>query len=266
MADNSTWLSITNRILRQRGLPEISSAQAFDQPGSGLMTRYQSAARELVAIIHEMISVDLPVQFARRRFDLNVDNIQGAIAPLDSGMSVESLTFDSFRNITAGLGGPLKLRNMTYEYFSANYDVSAIPSAPPTHYILLPIERTETGAVYRVRIYPNPDRAYNLEYIAQLNAYSLQASGDQILWPPNYEHALIMECVAALEDLLGEGKGGSAYQIAARAVAKVRQKATAPRAERRGVRMKQLFGRGRNGYYYDSPDDGESYPARPGIR
>lgn len=263
---NNTYRGMTNRLLRQRGLPEIVSDDVFNQPNAGLMARYQLVARELIAIIHEMACVDLPVNFARRRFELPIDNVQGAIYPLDTGMSIESLTFDSFRNITPNASGPLRLANWTYEYFSARYDQSMIPSAPPTNFIILPVERTAASPIYRVRIYPNPDKAYTIEYIAQLNPYSLVNATDTVLYPPEYEHVILMEAAAALEDLLGEGKGGSIYVQAQRAHSKARQKATAPRAEKRAVRMKKMFSGRRSFGYYDSPDDGESYSTTPNIR
>jgi hypothetical protein len=77
---------------------------------------------------------------------------------------------------------------------------------------------------------------------------------------------LLQEAAAILEDLLGEGKGGSLLAQAQRAYQKVRQKATAPRAERKAVRMKTLFAGTRRDGYYDSPDDGETYSTPAGIR
>lgn len=264
---NTTWKGLTDRLLRKSGLDAIASEAAFNNPSQGLMTRYQMAAREIVSIIHEKVSVDLPVNFARRQFTLPIDNVQGAIYPLDSGMSVESLTFDGFRNLSASPPGPGVIRNWTYEYFTARYpDISQISSGAPTHYIILPVARTAESPLYRVRFYPNPDRAYTIEYIAQLNPYPLTVATSPLLWPPEYEHVIVEMAQFNLEDLLGEGKALSLGQQAELAYRKMRQKATAPRAERKAVRMKTLFrGRATRGYY-DSPNDNESYSPRPGIR
>lgn len=257
---NSTWIELTNNVLRQAGLPEIpDDGNTFNNPGQGLMTRYQMAAREYVRIIHEKISVDLPVNFARRRIPLNIDNLAGSIYDLDTGMSVESLTFDSFRNLSISPAGPGVLRNWSYEYFTTRYpDVTQISSGAPTHYILLPVARANVSPVYQVRIFPNPDQAYQLEYVAQLNPYPLTVDTSVLLWPPEYEHVVSDMARVSLEDLLGEGKAGTLSLQAERAYQKARQKATPSRAERKGVRMKRMFVRRGVFGYYDSPPDSDA--------
>lgn len=269
---NSTWIALTNNVLRQSGLPEIvidnpnvvpgsggSMSTAFDNPGQGLMTRFQSCAREFVRVVHEMVSVDLPVNFARRRFDLPIDNIQGPIYNLDSSMSVESVTFNSFRNLSPSPAGPAELRNWSYEYFSNRYgDVTQIWQGAPTHYIFLPVQRQNNSPIYQVRIFPNPDQPYQLEYIAQLNPYQVAVSSDVLLWPPEYEHVITTRARFELEDLLGEGKAGSLFAQADMLYKQMRKKATPSRAERKGVRMKSLFKRRGVYGYYDSPPDSDA--------
>ncbi len=270
---NSNWIQLANIVLRQSGLPEIpDDGVTFDNPLQGLMTRYQLAAREFVRTTHEMVSVDLPTGFARRRFTLNIDNVQGPIYNLDSGMSVESLTFDSFRNLSVTPPGPGQIRNWTYEYFTKYYaDVSLIQSGAPTNFILLPVLRQNVSPIYQVRMFPNPDQAYTIEYVAQLNPYALKMSTDLVLWPPEYEHVITSMARFSLEDLLGEGKAGSLGAQAAALYAKARQKATQPVAERKKIRMKQMYAKGygygggygtNNGvgptYYYPSPPDNDA--------
>lgn len=258
---NSSWRTLTNNVLRQSGLPEISSDSIFDQSGVGVLTRYQSCAKEYIRHIHEMWSVDLPVDFARRKFQLNTAAGQ-AIYPLDTGMSPESLTFDGFRCITTGYAG--KLYNYTYEYFSTKYtDVTMIPQGSPTHYTILPIDRTNQSAVYNVRIHPIPDRSYALEYIAQLNPYQLQFAADLVLWPPEYNHILEGLARADLEDILGEGKSGGVGAAAYRAYQKMRQKASRPSAERKAIRMQKMFNRSRSTGYYPSPNDADAPYSTP---
>lgn len=244
---NHSWITLTNNVLRQSGLSEIpDDGVTFDNPLQGLMTRYQMAAREFIRLMHEKISVDLPVNFARRQFILPIDNVQGPIYNLDPGMSVESLTFDSFRNLSVTPPGPGQIRNWTYEYFSIRYaDTSLIYSGAPTHFILLPVARTQASPVYQVRFFPNPDQAYSISYIAQLNPYELKLATDIALWPPEYEHVLTDMARFNLEDLLGEGKAGSLGMQAEKAYQKARQKATPPRAERKKIRMgPTMFPRG----------------------
>lgn len=272
---NSTWVQLTNDVLRQSGLAEIpvdnptaGTSTAFDTPGGGLMTRYQSCAKEFVRIVHEMASVDLPVNFARREFTLNINPLEGPIYPLDSSMSVESITFDSFRNVSVAPPGPGQIRNWTYEYFTIRYpDVTQIYSGAPTNYILLPVDSSQRSPLYQVRMFPNPDQNYVIKYIAQLNPYQLKLSSDVVLWPREYEHVLTTEARFQLEDLLGEGKSGSLFMLATKLHAKMRQKATPPRAERKGVRMKRLFvRRGVYGYYDSPPDSDAPYLTPDSIR
>lgn len=268
---NSTWVQLTNNVLRQSGLPEIpvdditaGTSTAFDNPGQGLMTRFQSCAREFVRVVHEMVSVDLPVNFARRAFQLNIDNLAGAIYSLDSGMSVESVTFDSFRNLSVSPSGPGQLRNWTYEYFTIRYpDTTQIYSGAPTHYIFLPVQRPNNSPIYQVRLFPNPDKPYSLEYIAQLNAYQLKLSSDIVLWPPEYEHVLTTRARFELEDLLGEGKSGSLFVQADQLYKQMRKKATPSKAERKTVRMKKMFVRRGVFGYYDSPPDTDAPYSTP---
>lgn len=261
MAINSNWITLTNNILRQSALSEISPVN-FDQQGVGVLTRYQSCAKEYIRHIHEMWSVDLPTEFARRKMQLNITEGQ-SIYPLDIGISVESLTFDSFRNITQN-GSASKLYNWTYEFFSRRYpDVSQIETSRPTHYILLPVDRVNSSPVYNVRIFPNPDSTYNLEYIAQVNAYQLALSTDQVLWPPEYNHVLEELSRADLEDILGEGKGATVGSTAYRAYQKMRAKATRPSAERKTIRMQVMYTRKRSLGYYPSPNDADAPYSTP---
>ena len=260
MAVNSTWITLTNNILRQAGLPEIS-ASLFDQGGIGVLTRYQSCAKEYIRHIHEMWSVDLPTEFARRKIQLPLQQGQ-SVYPLDTGISAENITFDSWRCITPGYAQ--RLYNWTYEYFSIRYsDTSLIQSMPPTHYILLPVDRINNSPIYQVRIYPNPDQQYAIEYVAQLNSYPLALSTDQVLWPPEYNHVLEELGRAELEDILGEGKGGTTGQSAYRAYQKMRQKATRPAAERKKIRMQQMYTRKRSLGYYPSPNDADAPYSTP---
>lgn len=266
---NHTWISLTNAVLRGSGLVEIpDDSVTFNSPNAGLMTRYQLAARECVRLVHEQVCVDLPVGFARRRFTLNIDDTQGAIYPLDTGISVESQTFDSFRNLSASPAGPGVLRNWTYEYFTKRYpDITQIYTGAPTHYINLPPLSTDESPVYRIRVFPTPDQAYTLEYVAQLNRYELLLDTTAVLWPPEYEHVIIKMARFDLEDLLGEGKAGSLGLQAYKLYEKARQKATQPRSERKGVRMKKLFNRrGARGYYNSPPDDDAPYSTPDSIR
>lgn len=265
---NSTWIQLTNQGLRQSGLPEIpDDGTTFNNPNLGLMTRYQICMREFIKITHDIVSVDLPVAFARRRFQLNI-NATANTYQLDSGMSVESITFNGFRNLSITPPGPPVLRNWTYEYFSSKYaDPSLISSGAPTHYILLPPLRTDVSPIYRVQLFPNPDQAYSLEYIAQLNPYQLLLDTSPVLWPPEYEHIIILQARFELEDLLGEGKAGSLYAQAQKAYSKARQKATQPSAERKAIRMKKMFHRGAAFGYYNSPPDSDApYNAPDTIR
>lgn len=248
---------MTNIVLRNSGLPEIPDDGAtFNTPLAGLMTRYQLCAREFVRITHEMICVSLPTTFARRRFALPIDNIQGAIYNLDPGISVESITFDSFRNLSTNPPGPGNLRNWTYEYFTRRYpDVSLIYSGAPTHYIFLEPQSQIKSPIYQVRFFPNPDQPYTLEYIAQINRYNLTQDTSIITWPPEYEHALVKAARFELEDLLGEGKAGSLYIQAQTIYQKIIQKATKPGSERKFVRMAKMFHRRSYGGFFDSPPD-----------
>jgi len=269
---NSTWVALTNNVLRQSGLPEIpidnpdvqpgseeSMSTAFDSPGQGLMTRYQICAKEFVRLIHAKITVNMPVEFAKREIILFINNITGPIYPLDPGISVESVTFNSFRNLSVQPAGPGSLRNWTYEYFTERFpDLTQISSGAPTNYIFLPVQRTATSPLYQVRFYPNPDQQYKISYIAQLNPYEIELSSDIVIWPPEYEHVITDFARFNLEDLLGEGKAGSLGMQAERAFLQARQKASRPQAERKGVRMKKLFQRRGVYGYYDSPPDSDA--------
>lgn len=256
---NTDWFTLTNRGLRQAGQPEIRDRAFFSNAAK--LTRYQAAMKEYIRFQHNAIFNDMPALFAERRITLNVDNVTGAIYPLDTGISAENITFNSFRNITPNYGAGTPIHYWDYENFSENVDVNVIASGRPSHWILLPVERTELSLVYKVRIYPTPDRAYNLEYIAQVNPYTLESDTSIVIVPPEYDHVLEAFARGSLEDILGEGKGGSIQAQAEQAFRKMRKKADRPIDQPKGVRMKTFFRSGRYGSsgsrygYYDSPPD-----------
>ncbi|MBY0545808.1 MAG: hypothetical protein K2W95_00815 [Candidatus Obscuribacterales bacterium] len=231
---NNTWRGATNEVLRLARLRTIASDAEFNLD-SGLESE-QSAAKYYVRLLHYHLSLKAVKHFASRRLQLPVSDGTGVYA-LDTGINPSAIAFRSFINVTAGGTQNRELESWDYEKFSKAYpDASVIQEGAPTHWILLPLERTDESPVWKVRIFPTPDATYDIQYQAKLNAYPLTEAASVVLWPPEYEFALWEHAWSLLESGLGEGKEALIAQMAKDAIDRVMLADGVPVDNRRGVR------------------------------
>jgi hypothetical protein len=260
---NNTWKGATNEVLELAQLDPILNDSDFNNP-TGALSKYQRAARAFIRLGHYHLSLRAYKHFAERRIPLNIDESTPTY-PIDTGINPEHIKFRKFFNVSTGTNAAQNQEIRYYDYdrfLRENPDQSKIPTGPPERWILLPIERTDLSPVHKVRIYPNPDDNYNLEFQAALNTYPLATASDIILWPPEYEFVLWEFAWDLLERGLGEGKEGRIAQMAQEAASQVYLVAGRPQDERKKLRLMHLPGRFRNStQYVSSPrsvDDGGS--------
>ena len=241
---NSTWRAATNDVLRLARLRTIASDAEFNDDTK--LEEWQSAAKYYVRLAHYHLTLKAVKHFAERRLQLPVTSGEG-VYPLDTGLNPAALAFRSFFNVTTSSSQNGELAPWHYDgpggFLSAHPDTADIPSGAPSRWILLPIERTDTSPVWKVRIYPTPDATYQLQYRAKLNAYPLTQASDIVLWPAEYEFALWEFSWATLESGLGEGKEGLIAQMAKDAVDRVQLMDGAPDDLRRAVRTTKPISR-----------------------
>jgi len=251
---NSTWMTATNEVLELSQIDPIASANDFNNP-TGVLSKPQRAARAYIKLAHLHLSVRAYKHFATRRIELPI-TLGTSVYPLDTGMNPEHIRPERFFNITTGTAAAQNRPLRYYEYanFMADFpDPSKITTGAPSHWILLPIDRTEESPVHKVRIYPNPDQNYKLEYQAALNAYPLANATSVLLWPPEYEHVLWEFAWDLVERGLGEGKEGSISGMAAQAANEVKLVAGRLADANRAFRMMRLPSRRRSNRGYNSP-------------
>jgi hypothetical protein len=192
-----------------------------------------------ISFAHTYLTNRMSTRFTNRKFQLP---IQGGTSTyiLDSGISGESLKYDSWVNITAGSSYARMLRYVRYEDFEKMWpDPTVIQSGPPEYVVQLPLDRTldTTQPQVRVMIYPIPDTTYTLQYEARLNAYILTNSSSIILWPPEYEYGLWMWAKAYGEVDLAEGREGALIPLAEQVINNIRIMSQEAQEVRKGVRM-----------------------------
>lgn len=237
---NSTWLQITDEVLRLCRLRTIKTAAIFDSDPSTLSS-FQSACKFYTKFCHQFMSVRAREWFNLRVIDLAIDSVtSNATFPLDTGISAEALKPHTFFNnsvANSSHNGPLEV--WSPEYFDTLYPVKAnITTGPPQAVVLYPPSRTDESPVYRVRVFPNPNASYLLQYKAHLNGYPLVNGSTKILWPFEYEHVItglaweLMEAVS-----MGEGKEGPLMAMAQKAASDVFLVGSIPTDIRRGVKM-----------------------------
>lgn len=251
---NNTWFGATNEVLELAQLDAIPNAAAFNTPTNNL-SKYQRAARAYIRLAQMHLSVKAYKHFATRRIPLTIDANSNSVFALDLGINPEHIKPRTFFNVSSGTlaNQNRELRHWEYEEFRTAYpNPSQITSGPPERWIILPIERTDTSPIHKVRIYPNPDQIYNLEYQAALNAYSLTTATDTLLWPPEYEFVLWEFAWELLERGLGEGKEGSIAKMAEEAANQVRLVSGRAADQRRRFRTMSLGFR-RSDRYIRSP-------------
>jgi len=227
----STWFQLSNRVLENRGLTQITSTTNFDNPITNL-TRVQSLARAFVSLCDEMLNVHRNNRDTIQEFQITT-SIGNPATPvsnyytLDSSISVENLRYLSFFNTTTtnpatGTLSAFPIRNMEYREFRNIYpDFTAIETGSPEKWIIIPKTLINPGAGIvndAIMFYPVPDAIYTIIYQAKTNATPLESSGDKVLWLQQYEHILLMHAGAFLEDIMGQNKGGLMTSYAMKAL------------------------------------------------
>jgi hypothetical protein len=211
---NSTWLEATNEVLALSSLPAIASADEFDDTTGESLQKYHAAAKQFVKLAHMHLGVRARQHFNTERFQFQT-TVNTAVYELDTGLSPEDIKFQTFFNVTTGTRATLNspLMHMEYRTFKRLHpDLDQITTGAPQNWILLP---KEVGAVpgendtpNRIRIYPDPDDQYTIEFQAKLDSQPLIDNSSKILFPKHYEHVLWLFCWELLEVDLGEGKEG----------------------------------------------------------
>lgn len=251
---NSTWLALTNECLRYSILKTIPGATQFNDDNQ--LLEYQWAAKYYVRLSHQLLTLRATKHFAQRRIQLNTESGTNTYN-LDTGISASGLKFRSFWNVTAGGSQNGEIYPLDYTRFLEDYpDQSVITTGAPKQWVLLPVERTDVSPVYKVRLIPTPDAAYELQYRAQISPYQLTEAVSIVLWPPDYEHCLTMFSWAMVERALGEGKEGVIQQLAQKAVSDVQLIAGVPEDLKRAIRTMGDLRNTKNGRWPPGRDTG----------
>lgn len=242
---NATWLEITDELNDLTRIRRIKTAAAFDSDPSSLNSP-QRANKAYVKFCHHYMTARMREWFTHRVIELPIDSLAAnATFPLDTGFNPDGLKPNTFFNVTTGSGAPLnsELQVWSEEQFNRLYpDKSAIPSGSPEAVILLLPRRTDMTPVWRVRIFPNPDNEYSLNYTVHLNAYTLTVATDIILWPREYQHVITSFAWELAERGLGEGKDAFLRELAQKAASDVQLVGTVPQDIRKGIKMFKIRG------------------------
>ena len=254
-ANYSTWYALTNRVLENRGLTQITSTTNFDNPITNL-TRVQSLARAFVSLCDEMLNVHRNNRDTVQEFQI-VTHIGSPTTPvsnyytLDASISVENLRYLSFfnttpANSTTGTVSAFPLRNMEYREFRNIYpDFTSIETGSPEKWIIIPKTLINPGAGIvndAIMFYPVPDAIYSIVYQAKTNATPLELSGDKVLWTQPYEHILLTHAGMFLEDIMGQNKGALMTSYAQKALSEYNFWLAGPDELRHAVRTGMQIG------------------------
>lgn len=222
---NPTWFETTNEVLDLASLDTISDAKAFAD--STQLEKYQAAAKAFVRLANQHLGLRANKHFAQRRIELPITPNTN-IYQIDTGISPEGIAFESFMNDTKG--SPQSAQNRAIKYWDYPRFQRAIPNwqdenatstGAPTHWVLLPIDRTNDATVNKILIYPFPNDSYTLSFKAKINAPPLSKPDDPLLFPPQYIHVIWELAWGLLERDLGEGKESLIYELAAKAANEV---------------------------------------------
>jgi hypothetical protein len=252
---------MTNEVLRLSLLPIIADDATFNDDNQ--LQEFQSAAKWYVRLAHKHLTLRAVKHFATRRIELPISADQHTYE-LDLGINASAIQIRSFFNVTPNGTANRELRAfLDYEDFlRQNPVLEDITEGMPQRFVVLPLERSEgVNPRHQVRIYPNPDANYTLQYRAKLNATALNQASDQVLWPEEYEHALWIFSWAQVERALGEGKEGVLDQLARQAASDVQLVAGVPDDNKKAIRTMGPIGTanrwppGRYGGWVSSPLD-----------
>lgn len=258
---NLTWLQFTDDVLGLCRLRKIRTSQLFDSNPSSLSS-FQASAKNLAKFVHDFMGIRATEWFAQAAIQLPIDSVTAnATFNLDTGINPDFLIPNSFFNTTSNSSDARPLPLWSDVYFNTRFpDPTVITSGPPEAVVLQPANRSNsTNPSWQVRIYPNPDQAYQLIYKAKLNVPMLKLSTDQVLWPYEYQTQLTAYTWMLQEMALGEGKDMQLREVAQKIVNDVKLVGTIAPEARKSVKLFKGFSRmstSRLRYLFEQRPDG----------
>lgn len=200
---HSEFRDIVNTICMQVGLPTITDDAKFNSL-SGLMRPHVQLIK-FVDDADAKLVLRLSEIFTTRRFEtstqVNVKELE-----IDALADIEGIKYHSFRCNSSG--GFSRLNFIPYNiYREMQPDLDKLDTGRPRSwtYFEQPQGDGVDQTTRQVVLYPVPDDAYKIEYMAKVNHKPLKLADDKILWPPQYEHVLIAFGRDMLEQKMGIG-------------------------------------------------------------
>lgn len=239
MADNPSWLDLTDEILGLARLRKIRTATVFDSSPSQLNSQ-QAAAKAYGSFCHQLCGIKATEWFAQARIELPIAaGTPNDTYNLDTGIFPDYLMPESFFNITNGDANARPLDVWNEEYFNLKYpDKSLITTGPPEAVVILSqLSGNNLSPTWQIRVVPSSDKNYTLSYKSKVNAPRLTQATDKILWPYAYWTQITAKAWMLLEMGLGEAKDAQLREIAAEAVSAIKLAGTIAQEARNGIKM-----------------------------
>lgn len=221
---NSSAFTIANTCLLGCGLAPIASAAVYPN----VTDKYQKQMTIMLQLVQAKMSLRMNKRFNIRKFSFKTQgpDANGVITtsyPV-KGATIEGFKANSFFNITTNGVYDSRIRMMTYEYWRMTWPrPDETTMGPPLH--IIPMDDDGSG-ICRVMVWPYSDQQYIVEGQCRVICPQITDGNTQVIFPPHYEHVLILKGMEMLETRLNEGREQAIGPMADEAIAEVMQDAS----------------------------------------
>lgn len=224
MVEHATYKSVVNEALKQCGYAPIPDSVGFTDDAA--QEQPQVLARVFCNEQCAMMALEFDDLFNQRSFQLNT--VAGTREyPTDELTNIESIMFHSLRCNTAG--SPQRVDYLPYEEFRDRYpdaDLTTMATGSPQLWTYTPSPiAAGNQRTNKLLLWPIPDAPLVYEYWAKLIYTPLVNATDKIIFPPDYQIALVSGIRAMLER---KGKTDDYSDYSEKVKALIKQKATGP--------------------------------------
>lgn len=227
MQQNSTARAIVNKTLLAMGYISIATDAAYatgivDQFGNlpGGLDKYQQQAVIYLDIFQQALSLvfNKPKFFRKFNFSTVAPTVANPLGTQDYTLrqaTIEGFKPNSFFNVTTGAGLGNKIRVVPYDQYNQAYArPDLVPIGAPVWLVPLPESIDGPSDSCKVRLVPTPDQVYTIEGQTKIIVPPIMAGSDRVVFPYQYEQALIMKLKEIMETGTNEGRDASARSYA----------------------------------------------------
>ncbi len=196
---NSTYREACNRVAALHGQLTCADNTTFD---GTVLDKIYVQIKQFFWLANQMYGRAVRTRFLIREFYLDITDAANSYT-VNATTSPDRLVPDTWYISTSGYGKRLRAYPGGYAAWKRTYPEGETVEGIPDYFVILP----QTGDdVERVAFSPPADRNLRVYYSGYLKPVPLAAAADLIIWPKDFEDAIMLGCGQFVEFASAEGK------------------------------------------------------------